>query len=79
MIQEEVFGYILEKYPRLQNIPYVNPGLNPAGNRYFDARNLIAANRQEIVDTAYDEMVENLWFWCQSKVLVMVSVSVTSV
>ena len=58
MIQEEVFGYILEKYPRLQNIPYVNPGLNPAGNRYFDARNLIQANRQEIVDTAFDQMVE---------------------
>ena len=58
MIQEEVFGYILEKYPRLQSIPYVNPGLNPAGNRYFDARNLIIANRQEIVDTAYDQMVE---------------------
>ena len=57
MIQEEVFGYILEKYPRLQNIPYVNPGLNPAGNRYFDARNLIAANRQEIVDTAFDDMI----------------------
>ena len=57
MIQEEVFGYILEKYPRLQNIPYVNPGLNPAGNRYFDARNLIAANRQEIVDTAFNDMI----------------------
>ena len=57
MIQEEVFGYILEKYPRLQNIPYVNPGLNPAGNRYFDARNLITANRQEIVDTAFDDMI----------------------
>ena len=58
MIQEEVFGYILEKYPRLQNIPYVNPGLNPAGNRYFDARNLIIANRQEIVDNSYDQMVD---------------------
>ena len=58
MIQEEVFGYILEKYPRLQNISYVNPGLNPAGNRYFDARNLILANRQEIVNTAFDQMVE---------------------
>jgi hypothetical protein len=57
MIQEEVFGYILEKYPRLQNIPYVNPGLDPAGNRYFDARNLIAANRQYIVDTAFDDMI----------------------
>ena len=57
MIQEEVFGYILEKYPRLQNISYVNPGLNPAAGRYFDARNLIINNRQEIVDTAYDEML----------------------
>ena len=57
MIQEEVFGYILEKYPALQNIPYVNPGLNPAAGRYFDARNLILANRQEIVDTAFNEMV----------------------
>ncbi|MFZ9729029.1 MAG: hypothetical protein ACO3CD_08455, partial [Candidatus Nanopelagicaceae bacterium] len=58
MIQEEVFGYILEKYPALQNISYVNPGLNPAAGRYFDARNLILANRQEIVDTAFDQMVE---------------------
>ena len=56
MIQEEVFGYILEKFPRLQNIPYVNPGLNPLANRYFDARNLILANRQEIVDTAFTQM-----------------------
>ena len=53
MIQEEVFGYILEKYPRLQSIPYVNPGLNPAGNRYFDGRNLILANRQWIIDESY--------------------------
>ena len=58
MIQEEVFGYILEKYPALQNIPYVNPGLNPAAGRYFDARNLILANRQEIVDTAFNQMVD---------------------
>ena len=58
MIQEEVFGYILEKYPRLQNISYVNPSLNPAAGRYLDAKNLIIANRQEIVDTAFDEMVE---------------------
>ena len=57
MIQEEVFGYILEKYPRLQNISYVNPSLNPAAGRYFDAQNLIQANRQQIVDTAYTEMV----------------------
>ena len=53
MIQEEVFGYILEKYPRLQSIPYVNPGLNPAGNRYFDGRNLILANRQWIIDESF--------------------------
>jgi len=58
MIQEEVFGYILEKYPRLQNISYVNPSLNPAAGRYLDAKNLIQANRQEIVDTAFDQMVE---------------------
>jgi len=57
-IQEEVFGYILEKYPRLQNISYVNPGLDPAANRYFDAKNLIQANRQEIVDTAYQQMID---------------------
>ena len=57
MMQEEVFGYILEKYPRLQNISYVNPGLNPNANRYFDARNLILANRQEIVDESHASML----------------------
>ena len=41
MMQEEVFGYILEKYPALRNVSYVNPGLDPAANRYADARNLI--------------------------------------
>ena len=51
MIQEEVFGYILEKYPRLQNISYVNPGRDPQANRYFDARNLINMNRQEIINS----------------------------
>ncbi|WP_223525803.1 hypothetical protein, partial [Acinetobacter baumannii] len=50
--------YILEKYPRLQNISYVNPGLDPAAGRYFDSRNLILNNRQEIVDTAYAQMLE---------------------
>ena len=54
--QEEVFGYVLEKYPYLQNISYVNPGLDPEANRYFDARNLILSNRDEIIDTAYDQM-----------------------
>ena len=50
MIQEEVFGYIIEKYPRLQDISYVNPGRDPNANRYFDARNLIIANRQNIIN-----------------------------
>ena len=58
MIQEEVFGYILEKYPDLKNISYVNPGLDPAANRYADARDLIQANRQEIVDTAWQKTVD---------------------
>ena len=54
--QEEVFGYVLEKYPYLQNLSYVNPGLDPEANRYFDARNLILSNRDEIIDTAYNQM-----------------------
>ncbi|MAH09389.1 MAG: hypothetical protein CL961_06935, partial [Euryarchaeota archaeon] len=54
--QEEVFGYVLEKYPNLQQISYVNPGLDPESNRYQDARNLILSNRDEIIDTAYDSM-----------------------
>jgi len=54
--QEEVFGYVLEKYPDLQQISYVNPGLDPQSNRYQDSRNLIIANRDEIVDEAYDSM-----------------------
>ena len=58
MIQEEVFGYILEKYPDLKNISYVNPGLDPAANRYADARDLIQANRQEIVNTAWQKTVD---------------------
>ncbi|QPB08097.1 virion structural protein [Synechococcus phage S-H9-1] len=52
-IQEEVFGYVLEKYPALQNISYVNPGLDPAANRYYDARNLILSNRSQIIDDSY--------------------------
>ena len=58
MIQEEVFGYILEKYPDLKNISYVNPGLDPAANRYADARDLIQANRQEIVNSAWQKTVD---------------------
>ncbi|AHB80440.1 short tail fiber protein [Synechococcus phage ACG-2014h] len=57
-IQEEVFGYIIDKYPNLQTISYVNPGLDPAANRYQDASNLIIANRSDIVDDAYDRMYE---------------------
>ena len=54
--QEEVFGYVLEKYPNLQQISYVNPGLDPESNRYQDARNLILSNRDEIIDSAYNSM-----------------------
>ena len=54
--QEEVFGYVLEKYPYLQNISYVNPGLDPESNRYQDARNLIVSNRDQIIEDAYDSM-----------------------
>jgi len=57
MIQEEVYGYIMEKYPRLRNIPYVNPGLDPESNRYYDARDLIIANRQEIIDTTIQQTI----------------------
>jgi hypothetical protein len=56
-IQSEAFGYILEKYPYLQNISYVNPNITADTGRYRDASNLIKANRQEIIDTAYSEMV----------------------
>ena len=59
MIQEETFGYILEKYPRLQNISYVNPGRDPNANRFYDARDLIIANRQEIINFALNETQES--------------------
>ena len=58
MIQEEVFGYIIEKYPRLQNISYVNPGRDPQANRYVDARNLINQNRQEIIAETVSSLQE---------------------
>ena len=57
-IQEETFGYILEKYPALQNISYVNPSLDPSANRFQDARDLILANRSEIVNSAWTRTVE---------------------
>ena len=56
-IQSEAFGYILEKYPSLQNISYVNPNITVDTGRYRDASNLIRANRQEIIDTAYSQLV----------------------
>jgi hypothetical protein len=55
-IQAEAFGYILEKYPNLQNIPYVNPNITAETGRYRDASNLIKANRQEIIDYAFTQM-----------------------
>ena len=55
-IQSEAFGYILEKYPYLQNRPYVNPNITSETGRYRDARNLILANRTEIIDYAFAQM-----------------------
>jgi hypothetical protein len=56
-IQSEAFGYILEKYPYLQTISYVNPNITFESGRYRDARNLILSNRQEIIDYAYNQML----------------------
>ena len=58
-IQEEAFGYIFQKYPNLQNIPYVNPNITNETGRYRDASSLIKLNRQEIVDTSYADMMAN--------------------
>ena len=55
-IQAEAFGYILEKYPYLQNRPYINPNITSDTGRYRDASNLIKANRQEIIDYAFNQM-----------------------
>jgi len=55
-IQAEAFGYILDKYPNLQNIPYVNPNITSETGRYRDASTLIKANRQEIIDYAFLQM-----------------------
>jgi hypothetical protein len=55
-IQSEAFGYILEKYPYLQNRSYVNPNITSETGRYRDASNLIRANRQEIIDYAFGQM-----------------------
>ena len=56
-IQAEAFGYILEKYPYLQTVSYVNPNITFESGRYRDARNLILSNRQEIIDYAYNQML----------------------
>jgi len=55
-IQAEAFGYILQKYPALQNVSYINPNITNETGRYRDASNLIKANKQEIVDTAFANM-----------------------
>jgi len=55
-IQAEAFGYVLEKYPFLQNLPYVNPNITAETGRYRDGSNLIKANRQEIIDYAFAQM-----------------------
>jgi hypothetical protein len=55
-IQAEAFGYILDKYPNLQNIPYVNPNITSETGRYRDASTLIKANRQEIIDYAFSKI-----------------------
>ena len=56
-IQEEAFGYILQKYPDLQNRPYVNPNITAETGRYRDASSLIKLNREEIINTAFADMV----------------------
>jgi hypothetical protein len=55
-IQSEAFGYILEKYPYLQDRPYINPNITSETGRYRDGRNLILANRTEIIDYAFAQM-----------------------
>jgi hypothetical protein len=55
-IQAETFGYIIEKYPYLQDRPYVNPNITAETGRYRDGSNLIKANRAEIVDYAFTQM-----------------------
>jgi hypothetical protein len=55
-IQSEAFGYILEKYPYLQNRSYINPNITSETGRYRDGSNLIKSNKTEIVDYAYAQM-----------------------
>ena len=55
-IQAEAFGYVLEKYPYLQDRQYVNPNITAETGRYRDGSNLIKANRQEIIDYAFSQM-----------------------
>ena len=55
-IQAEAFGYIIQKYPYLQDRPYVNPNITAETGRYRDGSNLIKANRQEIIDYAFTQM-----------------------
>jgi hypothetical protein len=62
-IQAEAFGYILEKFPDLQNISYVNPNITSETGRYRDASNLIRSNRDEIIQYAYSMMIEAYPNW----------------
>lgn len=55
-IQAEAFGYVLEKYPYLQDRQYVNPNITAETGRYRDGSNIIKANRQEIIDYAFSQM-----------------------
>ena len=55
-IQAEAFGYILQKYPALQNVSYINPNITNETGRYRDASNLIKSNKQEIIDRAFAEV-----------------------
>jgi hypothetical protein len=55
-IQAEAFGYVIEKYPYLQNKSYINPNIDGDTGRYRDASNLIRNNRQEIINYAFSQM-----------------------
>ena len=55
-IQAEAFGYVIDKYPALRNVPYVNPNISEETARYRDASSLINLNRQEIIDRAAAEI-----------------------
>lgn len=56
-LKDEVFGYVIRTYPELQYSPNINPsGVGEAG-RFRDGSDLIKANKAEIIDTAYSQMM----------------------